>query len=70
MNAYAVVNPLLEAIYYFKMKANGETQAQVLDRVLKKRALFCPNEFRSFSAILNSRTGATPRAPALQYSSF
>lgn len=37
MNAYAVVNPLLEAIYYFKMKANGETQAQVLDRVLKKR---------------------------------
>lgn len=35
MNAYAVVNPLLEAIYYFKMKANGETQAQVLDRVLK-----------------------------------
>ena len=31
MNAYAVVNPLLEAIYYFKMKANGETQAQVLD---------------------------------------
>lgn len=93
MNAYAVVNPLLEAIYYFKMKANGETQAQVLDRVLKKRittagevtdfsgphlslknflmrALFCPNEIRSFSAILNSRTGATPRAPALQYSSF
>lgn len=93
MNAYAVVNPLLEAIYYFKMKANGETQAQVLDRVLKKRittageitdffgpafelenflmrALFCPNEFRSFSAILNSRTGATPQAPALQYSSF
>ena len=93
MNAYAVVNPLLEAIYYFKMKANGETQAQVLDRVLKKRittagevtdffgphlslknflmrALFCPNEFRNFSAILNSRTGATPRAPALQYSSF
>ena len=39
MNAYAVVNPLLEAIYYFKMKANGETQAQVLDRVLKKRIL-------------------------------
>ena len=88
MNAYAVVNPLLEAIYYFKMKANGETQAQVLDRVLKKRIttagevtdffgpafelekLLDEGIVRSFSAILNSRTGATPRAPALQYSSF
>lgn len=93
MNAYAVVNPLLEAIYYFKMKANGETQAQVLDRVLKKRittagevtdffgpafkleklldeSIVLPERISEFFAILNSRTGATPRAPALQYSSF
>lgn len=50
MNAYAVVNPLLEAIYYFKMKANGETQAQVLDRVLKKRITTAGRGNRFFRA--------------------
>ena len=30
MNAYAVVNPLLEAIYYFKMKATVKPRLRCL----------------------------------------
>ena len=38
MNAYAVVNPLLEAIYYFKMKANGETPVSYTHLTLPTKA--------------------------------